>query len=524
MKKTFTGLFIKKETLILVGDKFKKLYLIALILLVAFLMIGFALGSKNYLAVKMNNPLVKYQGFDLPLSEDLNTKLNQIIRQLTDSLSDRYLINSIKKHEAEGFDFATKNQEKAKWMKGVTLQSNDSIISFLIKNAKSKIRINNFDESYGLIIRKSALSRLGYDGNNDAIYYLNIYSYLFGDDEVKKYGNLLNGKGEFKISVPVLLVVDDLPFGRDFVCSSKTLYVLNNFKKAFIAGNSIGNGYLFLPDTCAGKLDLPAKKTESNLFHEKDFVKGNFYQLISDSVTFLEQLKIKYNSKFEYSLTFSKSQINGILASKISNTESYEEARHDAKFLSIQFSSLDSLRRLKEYMETIQNRMDIKGDKQLFNVDVSSLESKENFNFVSKLTAVLSISLILFGAISLLTFLINSIQNYFEKIKKNLGTIKAFGLSNKVVIRNYLLIYSGIIFVVSFFAFGIASVLGELGLCKLIIKLMGINAEANQNYFDLFNSIGFGSLFVFIGLSMVIAYYNLVRTLSKTPGDLIFER
>jgi len=515
MNKSFTRLFIRKETLVLIGSNGKKLYLIILILLITFLMIGFALGARKYLETKTNNPFIKYQGFNLSFS--IKQKLDSIINPFNDSLNKKYLIKKISEHEAEGFDFVSKN-DKNIWMKGLTINSNDSILNFIYKKAnESNFNSSKFDDTYGIIVRKASLIRLGYDLSKDSVKYLNIISGFVDTDENKKmFTNYLSNKTEYEISVPVMLIVDDLPFERDFICSKKTLFVLGNFSKAFNRFSEIGKAYLYLPLNYKMPKIIPLKQVEKNIFYEGEFLNGNFYEVKNDSIVFLEYIRKKYSTNCDFKITFSKYQIDKIL-------DQFEERNKSTFFISFQFNSLDSLRSLKEYMEVVQKKFGL-DDKQLFNIDVSSLESKESFNFVSKLTFVLSFSIIIFGAVSLITFLINNIQNYFEKIKKNLGTLKAFGLSNKVVIKNYLFIYTGIVLFVSVFSFLLACIIGELGFSLILIKAMGIDPEQNQSYFDLFNFVGFTTLIFFIILSSIVVYFNLKRILTKTPGDLIFGR
>ncbi len=513
MKKNFTGLFISKEAMLLIGPKGKKLYLIILILLITYLMIGFALGSRKYLDSKMKNPFINYQGFDLNYS--VKDKLDSIINPFKDSLNERFLIKKISEHEAVGFDFVTKKKNKI-WMKGLSIDSNDSILNFILQKSNSSVfKPAEFDNTYGIIVRKASLNRLGYNLNSDSINFLNVSCELFNDERKNDFSKCLGGKENYEISVPVMLVVDDLPLERDFICSKKTLYIIGNYSKAINLYEDIGKAHLFLPMSEKKPAGIPLKEVDKKLFFEGSYLNGTFFE-VNDTIVFLEYLKNKYEYECNFSITFSKDQIEKIL-------EGFDERKKSTFFLSFQFNELDSLRSLKEYMELIQQKFGLE-EKQLFNIDVSSLESKESFNFISKLTFVLSISIIVFGAVSLITFLINNIQNYFEKIKKNLGTLKAFGLSNKVVIKNYLFIYTGIILFISVFSFLSAALLGELGFSLMLIKAMRINPEINQDYFDLFNPVGIATLCFFIILSSIVTYFNLIKILSRTPGDLIFDR
>ncbi len=144
--------------------------------------------------------------------------------------------------------------------------------------------------------------------------------------------------------------------------------------------------------------------------------------------------------------------------------------------------------------------------------------------FISELTKVLSIFLLIFSMFSILIFLINIINTHFEKIKQNIGTLKAFGLSNNKLITNYILIYSLIILVTAIIAFVFSVLLGELGFSVLIFNLLDITIENGEKCFELLNFSGLLSFFFIITLSISVVYFRLRKILLSTPGDLIFER
>ena len=113
---------------------------------------------------------------------------------------------------------------------------------------------------------------------------------------------------------------------------------------------------------------------------------------------------------------------------------------------------------------------------------------------------------------------------FIERIKQNIGTLKAFGLSNSKLISNYIFIYSLIIFTTSVIAFITSIVLGYLGFSVIIFNVLDITIENGQKCFDLINLNGIAS-FIFINiLSISVVYFRLRKILLSTHGDLIFER
>ena len=137
---------------------------------------------------------------------------------------------------------------------------------------------------------------------------------------------------------------------------------------------------------------------------------------------------------------------------------------------------------------------------------------------------MLSTFLLFFSLFAIILFLVNIINSHFEKIKQNIGTLKAFGLSNKKLIGNYISIDMLIIFLAAIVAFLIAALLGQLGLGVLIFDMLDITIEKGEKCFDLINLNGLIELLLILTLSMGVVYFRLRKILLSTPGDLIFKR
>ena len=152
---------------------------------------------------------------------------------------------------------------------------------------------------------------------------------------------------------------------------------------------------------------------------------------------------------------------------------------------------------------------------------MSTIEAKENFNFFNKLANLLSVSLIFFSVFSIFIFTTNLINNHIDKTKRNLGTLKAFGLGNNSVILIYTLISS--LLVVSAFtvAYLLSYILGSIILDSLI-NIFNISIENVIEYINL------DILHLIIAFIIIPILTISLRILSKlkdaTPGDLIYER
>ncbi len=183
--------------------------------------------------------------------------------------------------------------------------------------------------------------------------------------------------------------------------------------------------------------------------------------------------------------------------------------------LSVNFTSLDRIREFSSFLFELKN----------LKIDMSQIESKENYNFVSKLTIFISGFLVIFSVISIILFLSNLIKVHINKIKPNLGTFKAFGLSNPVIVRIYSILSLGFLLYAIVIALGISLLIGETGLFRFLFRVSGTVIDENSSYFDLLTDIKtYIALAAIVLVSLVVLPWNIWKMLDKTPGDLIYKR
>jgi len=183
--------------------------------------------------------------------------------------------------------------------------------------------------------------------------------------------------------------------------------------------------------------------------------------------------------------------------------------------LSVNFISLDRIREFSNFLFDLKN----------LRIDMSQIESKENYNFVSKLTFFISGFLVIFSVISIILFLSNLLKVHINKIKPNLGTFKAFGLSNSVIVRIYSLLSLRFLFYAIAIALGISLLIGETGFFRFLFRVSGTIIDENTQYFNLLNDIKtYIALAAIVLASLIVLPLNIWRMLNKTPGDLIYKR
>jgi cytochrome bd-type quinol oxidase subunit 2 len=103
----------------------------------------------------------------------------------------------------------------------------------------------------------------------------------------------------------------------------------------------------------------------------------------------------------------------------------------------------------------------------------------------------------------------------------NLGTFSAIGLSTKKIREIYFLIILRFISISLVIAFSISFVLGTL-LNQLFIS--AFKSEDNMTYFNLLHPYSIIVAIIVLGAAILISQFTIKKSLSKTPGDLIYNR
>ena len=177
-------------------------------------------------------------------------------------------------------------------------------------------------------------------------------------------------------------------------------------------------------------------------------------------------------------------------------------------FLSLNFCSLDSIRAFEKY---VKNEFKVQ-------VEMSQVESKENFNEVSIMAHILSWAMIIFAIVCIIIFLVNMLQSYFQKVKRNLGTFKAFGISSSELTRVYVVIILAIIFV------AIVSALLLTYIAQVSLSWMGIMKDGTFDYLSLWETNTFLAIAIIIVATLVTVKLVMNQLMKQTPGDLIYDR
>jgi hypothetical protein len=514
INRDFSRIFYRKESRELFGRDYINFVLLVMILVLTFLAVGFSNGSLEYLKRKMDDPFIKWVDIVIPFNSARSVpELIEMINN--DSLKQAYHYGDCDGYNQLTAYFYMYSTESERQFTGRTIRHDDPILkSILSANNLIEGRVWKDELDIGLIVTRQLMETLGYNRNSPP-FILMSYPILGG-----KYA---------KVPLPVAAIVKDLPGNNLFAFTpyffnkrtsmyypfdiTASTYQLNELiyffegdrkhaeksASALIEIMRTDSLSRFLSDTLILENNSTYKKGHDLILYFKDELSDD--KLVSDF-----DLRLQKDEEFI--------QSGGC---RIYNFDlsGFEKNLVDFDFLSVNFTSLD---RIREFSSLLSDLGKLK-------IDMSQIESKENYNFVSKLTVFISGFLVIFSILSVILFLLNVLKAHITKIKPNLGTFKAFGLDNNIIVRIYSLLTVRFLLLGIIFAFTIAAIIGQTGLFRFLFMISGTVTDENVIYFNLLADIKtYIALLIILGTNLVILPLNISRMLNKTPGDLIYRR
>jgi len=516
----FKKLFFTNEYIALAGEKAKTILSLLLILFFTFLALGFAVGSLENLKDKMDNPFTSW--VDLPISE------SYIAKQL-DAINTRYggeKATELSIVNTGGFsrffqDFYSQKNDLSKdltekeiigrW--GRTLEPNSNILKAILdvssdnllsmaSSEKEQVLLGDCE----IIVTQEMLKDLDYE-NLKAGQYLSLV-----DEEIST-----------KINRPLLIyikaVVKELPSLSKFVVTPK-LYNILKGKKAgskrcedLISRNEKGNStFLFLVEESTSTVQIQEytdkifKQASPSINFTKDIYLSNERKLKSVQLSFFPTETPTRESIKAFVADCRK---ENIAISELSTIECGTSicqsiSNKDIHYMSFNFGRLDFIRSFRNDMN----------EKFEIDIDMAQVEEKENFARVSQLTFTISSILLGFGILSIVLFVNNLLRTHLFEVRSNLGTFKAFGLSNKFLISNYLKII---------FSFLVVAI--------IVAFLLAVGVDFIEGYlfktesrFMIFNNWILAAIISLLLISLLFSARTIHKILGDTPGNLIYER
>ena len=510
--KEYLKLLAKREGRIVLGHRCANLWLLSIVLMATFLSIAFSNGSMLYLSEKMNDPFTNWVNIAKAYESDDFEGL-RIELQNPDILA-RYGINDVQGDNYMSYTFIGKNESthylECRFFGGLNTPLVKAILAEDNVVGNCAMSMNQiYDNSLGLIITQDVLEKLGYSVDSIPAY----INYMSHSENADTLGIKLYEGKYAAAPMPLLGVVRRLPMNMDVIGAHYFYEQYNNIKHPFNLSNEkysrelyyfvIGDDTLTFNSVVEDlvpkeitRLDIEDEEVNYLKSWKKGVIKRIYEQPDAPTEAYVELNKRILNN-------FSSDNVIRLYCYDVSSAPLPER-----RYLSVNFSSLDSIRAFENY------------SKENFKVqiDMTQVASKENFNAVSVMANILSWAMIVFSMVCIIMFIVNMLQSYFQKVKRNMGTFKAFGISSTELINVYVLILLSIIFIAIFIALVVS-----WGI-QLFLPLLGILKDGEYNYLYLWNMKTVWSVVIVVVATLMTVRIVMGRLLRQTPGDLIYDR
>lgn len=493
INQNFTPLFKKGEKLEIYGQKRFNFYVLVAILTFTFCSIGGANLALKNLENKMSDPFVNLLSVDVPISkrntiEDLKLKL------LAQNLRQEYQYSNITNYVE--FPLAFIGPENTKWVKGRSIDLNNPLLEKLLDedNLISGSGFK-FENEIGLIISRRLLDEIGYKSNPTHL--------------MMKFNDL-------PVPIPIRAIVKELPELNYFVASPFFF-----FQRTQLGGTSFdirenNKLNLFLSDRSKS---AEFKNKLSSFFKTHPRYKNWDAEILQRNNDQTYQPGVQYSVEFFGFRASGAADYDELVTKLFEEFPEYEfvriydfdynnypsDFRIDTDKIAINFTSLDKVRAFQYFLF---NEYQIE-------VDIARVRDKENFAFVKILTETISTLLIVFSIVSICFYLYNLLRSHLDKIRPNLGTFLAFGLDQSNLYKLYRDLLFRFLTEAAFI-----SIAGSF----LLLFIINYTFGDMENYVALFDWKLFATILILYGAFNWIFRNTIRKLLSRTPGDLIYDR
>lgn len=465
-----------------IGKWGSKIFFLILILFISLIAMGIANGSLEYLKEKMNDPFMQFVDVDHRWDGAVKgfPEFNKVIAdQYKDDNQNK--VKSVFETHVKSERFFNKNLNDAKTKEGFILDTDNDFYKSLINKDLFLTNKNSFhNNQWGVIITERFMNQLGLDLSSP---YINIQ------------------KGNNTLPIPICGIVKKLRNNKEFIMSKKLYSLLyGNSEKISVLKSDTSQGVMrwFLPGVLNLSGDLISRSiTKTEIYAEQSL--PHSYGLMVETPDFSNDLSnIGAVRVYDYNV------LDLDIEQNIGAPDTYT-------FL---FRSPDDVLSFDSWIE----------EKYGIDLEESRMEAKRNFGFFENLSKLLSFALIAFSIISIIFFIINLLLSHINKNKRNLGTLKAFGLPNKHIIILYSTITLLLVTISYISAYVLSDLLGQVVLDSYIaFKKISLENYLNYVVFDNENFINVFGLFVLLPTTIIITVL-FIYLYKVTPGDLIYER
>ena len=499
-----TDIFVKQEFKSIIGKRWRNFWILTAVFIVTIFALEFSRSGVKFLSFKMSDPFINW----IDVKEQTNF---EAFMEETSRLKDTFNISTI---EANNYilEYVFTTDYGTKRVEGRTISYESDLLTKILGKGNAVVTREQkmAERDYGWIVTKDLMTRLGYEDQAHYPLYIR-YTFPGSTENLKKYG-LKNLGDYFEIPIPIIAVVEQLPDLLDFITPTYFMEQNTSGSKPFIVPNHESYFHdLYLV------AENPDSDFESRLKTYFNHAGLQYDEMIKapDNVHNLLRPAVEYRIIIRDTVYQTLNKVVVEICEKEKDVYRTFDWAFDKGFqlrpnyLSFMF---DDLSKVKAFSVWAKERHGIR-------IDMAQIEAKENFNTFNLLASLLCLFISIIAIAFVAIFLYFLIDSHFRRISKNLGTIMAFGFSNKQIIKIYLSVFLLMIFASMLF------VVVVLGGAEIVFNsLKWWQYEGQISHFSLCDIWVVITILVipFISASATIIFLRF--KLKATPGDLIFER
>jgi len=508
LKTDFERIFFDSESQVLQGKKRSTLVALTAILFFTLVALSFAIGGIENLRKRTQNPFTNWVNLSIKsmyIADQLeNIKNRYEGEEIRDKLKIKQ-VNGWAKFSLNMFSMSYNPLKDSPdsllfdniW--GRNLDEEDPLINNILSEENkvwyNEEKIRDGLSSCEIVLAKSVAKQLGFDLENI----------------IKKH--IFIEIGSMPIPIEVVGIVERLPEFCNFACATS----LYNFQTS-----------------CSEYLTVNNYQQKENVFkflgHSETSVEqlnqlaSNFFSQLRSVDVYLKEEKYPVGKHLwsEFSVVFPGSQIpvRDSVMQFLQHTNENKAGLFDfAKvecnnacntldndnfnYLAFNF---EKLKHIRDFQQDVDNEFNVE-------IDMTRVENGENFYRVSLLTRFMATVLLIFAVLSIVLFINSLLKSHLSKVRPNLGTLKAFGLNNRSLNKQYskIILY-----------FLLQAVIISFTLAVLVGLLEQYLSE--ESLYNLINIYIFLSILAITVVSVLLSLRTIKKILGGTPGNLIYKR
>lgn len=532
--KQYLKLLMAREGKEVLGKKGSNLWILTLVLVATFMSIAFSKGSMNYLEDKMADPFTNW----VSINKDTvpNDKFNQFRKQLLQpEMADSFDYCNVLMDQYLGLNIQGPNSGRVEYLSIRFFEHlHIPIVNTILdkKNVVEGCWVDStllIDKTLGFIVSIDALQRLGYSSDNlpPYIHFLSsIKEEHITDLNLDSLGLIPYQKKFLPMALPILAVVRKLPGNVSMVSANffYEQYHYNDLTSPFAVTSHVSD-YLhhlvywvsdevgqktfteFAKQQAKTGIDVSVYDESEKYIAMKPWKKGKMLTIDvggeQQSIEIFNAVDKAVNSRWDESLV-----------QRVYPLDTKECPSPRSDYLSVEFRSLKHIREFENFAK--HGKYD-EGKEYGISIEMEKVHSMENFNAVATMAGILSAAMVIFSIVCIIMFLVNMLQSYFQKVKRNLGTFKAFGMNTRELTQVYILILITIVLAAVVMALMITWAIQGL------LPLLGVEKDG-FNYLSLWNTTTYVATTVILVSTILTVIVVMTRMMRQTPGDLIYDR